>query len=277
MGFLAERSTTPRRRLLRWAVLLFAVFAGCACLMFKARQQSILRCIDSSDDPRALKVLFIGNSYTSVNDLPMMFAELCKSDRRRRHLKIYEAAVGGFTLEEHWQNGQVRDVINDDGPWDFIILQEHSRRPITEPQMMREFARLFDAEIKRSAAQTVFYQTWARLSEADNQPIINDAYQTIAGELDATLAPVGSAFAASDGFRSRFYQQDESHPTPLGTYLAACVFFATLQNKSPEGLPYRDIIKASPWTDMPPAEVRQLQRLAWEVVQKQRAAAGNAE
>ena len=35
-------------------------------------------------------------------------------------------------------------------------------------------------------------------------------------------------------------QDDGSHPTVSGTYLAACVFYATIFRQSPEGLSYID-------------------------------------
>jgi hypothetical protein len=34
------------------------------------------------------------------------------------------------------------------------------------------------------------------------------------------------------------WQEDGSHPNEKGTYLAACVFYATLYRQSPEGLGY---------------------------------------
>jgi hypothetical protein len=35
------------------------------------------------------------------------------------------------------------------------------------------------------------------------------------------------------------WQSDGSHPNEAGTYLAACVFYATLFQQSPEGLSFR--------------------------------------
>jgi hypothetical protein len=34
------------------------------------------------------------------------------------------------------------------------------------------------------------------------------------------------------------WQEDGSHPTQTGTYLAACVFYAVIFHESPEGLTY---------------------------------------
>ena len=56
------------------------------------------------------------------------------------------------------------------------------------------------------------------------------------------------------------HDPDRKHPNATGTYLAACVFYATIYGESPEGLPGR-IAKL---TD---AKARQLQAIAWKPVQ----------
>ena len=56
------------------------------------------------------------------------------------------------------------------------------------------------------------------------------------------------------------HSDDKKHPTRQGTYLAACVFYATMYGRSPEGLP-GSIAKL---TD---DEARPLQAIAWKTVQ----------
>jgi hypothetical protein len=53
---------------------------------------------------------------------------------------------------------------------------------------------------------------------------------------------------------------DHKHPSATGTYLAACVFYATIFGKSPEGLPGRI-------GGMSDGEARRLQAIAWKSVQ----------
>jgi hypothetical protein len=56
------------------------------------------------------------------------------------------------------------------------------------------------------------------------------------------------------------HAKDKRHPSKAGTYLAACVFYATIYEKSPEGLPG----EPGGLTD---EEARPLQAIAWETVQ----------
>ena len=69
--------------------------------------------------------------------------------------------------------------------------------------------------------------------------------------------------------------RDGSHPNPTGSYLAACVFYATLFGQTPEGLsPVRYSTRfGTPEEGEPEAitplsqeEAAFLQRIAWETV-----------
>ncbi len=52
-----------------------------------------------SAGPACTRVLFIGNSYTYVNDMPMVFADLAESDGRQGDVGML--AGGGASLADH--------------------------------------------------------------------------------------------------------------------------------------------------------------------------------
>ncbi len=117
--------------------------------------------------PTPLKVLFIGNSYTSVNDLPTMVAGLAEAAGGRK-IEVDQHLVGGCTLEKHVKDQKAIDKIRA-AKWDVVVLQEHSLRPVIDRQSMHQYARLLDAEIKQRGANTIFYLTWARQNIPDMQ------------------------------------------------------------------------------------------------------------
>jgi hypothetical protein len=114
-----------------------------------------------------LKVLFVGNSYTSVNDLPSMVVGLAEVAGGRK-IEVDRHFVGGCTLEKHAKDQKAIDKIRA-AKWDVVVLQEHSLRPVIDRQAMHEYARLLDAEIRKQGAKTVFYLTWARQHVPDMQ------------------------------------------------------------------------------------------------------------
>jgi hypothetical protein len=237
---------------------------------------------------RPLRVLFIGNSYTYFNNLPQMLAGLAKSAKPARTLETEMVVIGGATLKRLWDDGKAVAVIKSGG-WDYVVLQEQSTlgiapmvtgtAKIADPKVFHEYARLFDAEIKQAGARTIFYLTWAQQNAPETQAQLTAAYQAIASELKATLAPVGLAWEAAlkKNPGLGLHSEDKRHPTPAGTYLAACVFYVTLYGQSPEGLASiitgqpLELLDGSAKSDAPVELVRidapaakQLQRIAWE-------------
>ncbi|HEY3445005.1 MAG TPA: DNRLRE domain-containing protein [Myxococcales bacterium] len=232
--------------------------------------ETCLSCATDCTCPASTEVLFIGNSYTYTNDLPGMVEELARASGRASFTQD-SVTVAGATLQELWADGNGAAVQRiASRRWTYVVLQEHSQRPIFERESFFQYARLFDARIRAAGAKTLFYLPWARLDEPQNQAVLGDAYQAIANELGATVAPVGPAWATA---RQRYpdlvlHQDDGSHPTPTGTYLGAAVFFAKLFGESPAGLPGTLRHDGLTLVDLgaDPARVAGLQDVAWTTV-----------
>jgi len=182
------------------------------------------------------RILFIGNSYTFVNGgLDKQLEGLAPSTETER------IASGGYTLEKHWTDGNARRKIRE-GKWDYVVLQEQSQVPVINQPRFYEFARMFDAEIRRSGAKTILLMTWER-PDSRNLGVTTDglaaAFTAIGKELGAKVAPAGLAFARSLQSKPELtlYTPD-GHPTVEGTYLAACVLYRTIFELSPVGNPY---------------------------------------
>ena len=207
-----------------------------------------------------VQVLFIGNSFTYYHELPKMVAELAKAGKQRP-LRFEQVTPGGYTLEKHWKDGKALAKIQA-RKWDFVILQEQSQAPLTKRDAMFDHAKKFDAEIKKQGSKTILYMTWAMQNKPEGQAAISKAYLDLSKELKAQLAPVGNAWEAAlkADKNLMLHDKDKLHPNTTGTYLAACVMYATIYGKSPEGLPG----SIGKLTD---DESRPLQAIAWKTVQ----------
>ncbi|MEH2289837.1 SGNH/GDSL hydrolase family protein [Nostoc sp.] len=192
------------------------------------------------DKQQAIRVLFIGNSYTYFNDLPWLTQQLAASAKESKKLETEMIVVGGATLKNHWKRGKALRLLKAKH-WDYVVLQEQSTLPITNPKEMYKYATLFDTEIKRVNSQTVFYLTWAKQNKPETQQILTDAYISIAKELNAKVAPVGIAWQKIQeaNVKLNLYTSDQSHPSPIGSYIAGCVFYTAFYDKSPIGLSRR--------------------------------------
>jgi hypothetical protein len=212
---------------------------------------------------RPTHILFVGNSFTNRNDLPGMLERLAASASPPRQVETRRVIANGMALKTHWERGQARREIAQH-PFDYVVLQEQSTLPLKNRKRMHESVRLFDEEIRAAGAKTVLYLTWARANSFDRQDELSDAYLTIGQELSAIVAPAGVAWqkALAEEPRLVLHDKDGSHPNPLGTYLAACVFYATLFGQSPARL----ATDVGGLEKVEPDRLRRLQDVAWRAV-----------
>ncbi|MDF2440387.1 MAG: hypothetical protein JWN98_1371 [Abditibacteriota bacterium] len=208
-----------------------------------------------------MRILWIGNSYTQRNDLPALIATMASQRQPPVPVEHERVIANGASLRRHWNTGEAVAAI-ERGPWNYVVLQEQSTLPIKNVVRYHENVRLLYEVIQRHSAQTLLYLVWPRQDVPQTQSTLTEAATTIATETGARIAPVGPAWqhalAAEPGLL--LYDKDGSHPTPIGSYLAACVFYATLFRQTPLGL-------ALPATlDIPERVGTLLQSVSWDVV-----------
>ena len=213
----------------------------------------------------ALRILFIGNSFTFANDMPQQLADLATAAGGRGSMEFALMAPPGETLQGHWNTPSTRKAIRV-GPWDYVVLQEQSTRPFEDPDAFIRYAVLLGRAVREAGTEPLLFLTWARRDQPNNQAQITVAYRRAAQEIPAIIVPVGLAW--QDALKAipstGLYEPDGSHPNPSGSYLAACVFFAALLSKSPEGGPNN--------YGLADADARALQRIAWKTVIDERTA-----
>lgn len=189
--------------------------------------------MDSKDK---LRVLFVGNSYTMHNNLPLIFKELC--DAADRPMEVEMVAEGGKSLDWHlYQNPQTLKAI-EKGPWNYVVLQDHSLQTILEPERFMHSVVRLSAKIKAVGAQPVLYATWAREKLPETQETISNNYARAAAAAGVAIAPVGDTWQAVKKAvpELSLFKDDGSHPNFTGSYLTACVLFAAIFQTSPIGL-----------------------------------------
>jgi hypothetical protein len=182
-----------------------------------------------------MRILFVGNSFTARNNLPGLLAGLAKERGIELEHKLIQA--GGASLRQHLNSGAVAAAL-DDGAYDTVVLQEQSTLPTKNAKRMHENVREMHDLITSAGTKTALYMTWAWKNRPDGQAAITTAYASIAAELGATLVPVGMVWErflqAHD--KPVLHDDDGSHPSPAGSYLAACVFLIALLHEDPVGL-----------------------------------------
>lgn len=217
----------------------------------------VLIIVISTVSGQKTKVLFLGNSYTGVNNLPGTFYNLALS---AHDTVVYDSNTpGGYTFQLHTTNATSLTKINSN-QWDYVVLQEQSQLPSFSPPEVQAqvypYAGILDSliHLNNNCSKTVFYMTWGRkYGDASNCAVyppvctfegmgarLRQSYLEMGDMFECPVAPVGMAWKRSRGLDStiNLWQADYSHPSVEGTYLTACVFYATIFKKHSTGLPY---------------------------------------
>jgi uncharacterized protein DUF4886 len=237
------------------AVITLAAVSGVAFYFYLHRNTNP-GCETPPGSTACTRVFFIGNSYTSVNDLPSIFANLAWSGGHR--VETATQAPGGWTFIDHKLSPNTAKTLAS-SKWDVVVLQEQSEIPSVELLRQGDMypaAHDLVVMIRAAGAQPLFFVTWGHRNGwpvngmpdyASMQSSIDAGYLFIARQEHAAIAPVGYAWMALVNQISNpgLWQDDGSHPTTKGTYLAACVFYASIFHESPAGLQYHAFLSDS--------------------------------
>jgi hypothetical protein len=173
------------------------------------------------------RILFVGNSFVTRNDVPGLVRDLAASVGR----KVEKAAIvaGGASLRRHLNSGAVADSLEQQA-WRYVVLQEQSTLPIKNRRRYHENVREMHSLVTSAGAQTVLYMTWARRSAGALQAALSEATQAVGDELGSIVAPVGTAWqqVLIAHPEVELHAADGSHPNLAGSFLAACVLYGTL-------------------------------------------------
>ena len=216
-----------------------------------------------------MNILFLGNSLIFYNELPLVFDNLLKSAGISANVQSVtkgSATVSDFTDETTIVGGKALPLLKEQA-WDYVII-EPSRRISPFENSVKE-AELASAKTIRELAlsaggDVVLYSVWGnnhgkahefhaetpiRMPKIATHPIERKAHtafmQRINTEFAAELQGVKVAEAgfAFENLIATYphinpYHEDNRHPCLAGTYLVACVLYATIFEKSVKDIPY---------------------------------------
>jgi hypothetical protein len=271
----------PRRRTLFWILALAA--SGYAALRTgvfapatpSVRPPGAALEVPAPSGPNAptLRVLFIGNSLTYSGDLPAMIQGLART--AGVNLLYEQHTPGGARLLNQAADPQVRALLARGG-WDAVVLQEQSQWPAFSDEQVRSgiepyaTALATEARAASPSVRLLLYDTPARqggdpqnasaypeLATYEGMQLrIDRTYERLAALLQGTVVPAGVAWRIARRERPEIdLYADPVHPGRIGAYLIACVFHATLLDRSPVGSSYTAGIE--------PGVAAALQAIAW--------------
>lgn len=202
------------------------------------------------------KVLFLGNSYIQVNNLPAMVASIAES--MGDTMAYGSNTPGGCTFEMHCGNNSMRLIC--EGGWDVVVMQEQSQLPAFPIELVEEMVYPFARQLVDSVAafnpdaEPMFFMTWGRKNGdtefGSDYPMMSTyegmdsllyaRYMAMAEQNNASVCPVGRVwhYLRDHYGEIELYQPDGSHPSMAGSYAAACAFYTLFFGRDPDSIAY---------------------------------------
>lgn len=191
-----------------------------------------------ADEP--LKFLFIGNSYTYMNDMPSMFEKIAK--KSGKNVLVEKNTQGGASFRIHTGREDMFQAIRK-RQWDYVILQGFSREMSFRPDYIDTASvpfiqQILDSIYANNACTSVrFYMTWGydegfkEREEVDTYDKMADSirkgYIYAGDKFNLPVVPVGMVWKQARNKKGiDLYYKDRAHPSETGSYLIASTFFS---------------------------------------------------
>ena len=166
-----------------------------------------------------VSILFIGNSHTYYNDMPLMVKQ-CAEDEDY-HCRVTMIAHGGWYLSQHAEEPEVRFNILYGG-YDYVVLQEHAH-PFGPEERFLNAAVSLNEMIRKAGSTPIIYECWSKKGEPEKQKEMVEAHKRVAAAIGALRAPVGENWWSykKSWPDLELYAEDGAHASPSGSDFAA--------------------------------------------------------
>ena len=183
-----------------------------------------------------MKVLFVGNSHTYVNDMPELFARFAEKTTGVKP-EVVMLAYPGRDYDWHLREYTSLRFNLMYGGYDYCVLQQAAHPYPPVETTLKTGAEIIDI-CHRCGVKPVVYMTWAEKRFPENQQKMIDTCEKLAGDNDALLAPIGRVW--QEVWQTRpdieLYHTDGEHAGPYGDFLIAAVFCRLLTGRVSENV-----------------------------------------
>jgi hypothetical protein len=249
-----------------WKRVARSTFVAAAVLLGGVRCLPAARGAEPKMIGAGVRVLFIGNSYTYVNDVPGLVQALADS-AHGDSIAVETVAFADFALVDHWNDGTALREIRKGG-WCWVVLQQGPSSLDVNRDTLRLWTKAFAREIQSVGARPVLFSAWPQANRVQDFDRAVASYSLAAADVNGLLAPVASAWLAAWRRDStlHLYANDGLHASPEGSYLAALAIYGAVLGRTPLGLPNAIATRSGSVLTLEPVRARLLQDAASEAL-----------
>ena len=230
------------------------------------------------ENPKSL--LMIGNSFMYYNNgvhNPLIMLIRASGELGEGH-RIRSITINGSSLSWHDVNSYIKNpnigsfsissknVLNkyDFSGFDMAIMQDCSQCPIhpERKDLFHDYVEKHSNLLKKNGIEPALMMTWAYKDKPEMTSQLAKEYTVAGNKNNVLVIPVGLAYENSMKVHPEIdlYNSDKRHPSKAGTYLSACMMYASVFQTSPVGNPYT--------FDLDKNSALNLQKVAWATHQE---------
>lgn len=186
-----------------------------------------------------LKILFIGNSYTQMNEMPSILQKMV--DKSGEKAIIERNTKSGASFKIHSERKDMYAAIKSRN-WDYVVLQGFSRELSYTPEYIDSATVPFVNKIidsiyaKNACTNVLLFMTWGYEGGFLDREEVNTyekmadsiecGYRYLSSLYNIAVVPVGMVWkSVKQKSDEDLYIADRAHPSVNGSYLAACTFY----------------------------------------------------
>lgn len=193
-----------------------AVFA-CTCLFWQLESQT-----NQNSYNTEFNILFIGNSLTYTNNLPLLVKKQAKKHGITVNTKM--VAKPNYAISDHWYEGDVQKLITSKA-YHFVIIQQGPSSQQEGKQLLEDYGKKYSVLCKNSNAKLVYFMVWPPINHPERFEGVINNHKHAATINNALLCPVGEIwkthFSTTNNYD--YYGVDGFHPSKKGSKAAAKV------------------------------------------------------
>lgn len=208
---------------------------------------------ESSEEESALptspiSVLFVGNSFTFYNDLPVIFENIVKSagvEATVRSVTVSSSRLEWFCDPSQSISKTFGETV-DETVFDYVFLQEHSTRPYKDYDAFSKGIAEVCAKIREKSpdAAIVLYETWGfnenysslkedGMTTKDQELLLLSSYEKAGEEHSLPVSFAGiTHYKVYKETEYDPYHTDLKHPSYIGSFASALTHYYTVFPKA---------------------------------------------
>lgn len=187
------------------------------------------------------KVLFVGNSLTFTNNMPLILEEIAL--QLGKSIKTEKICLPNYAIIDHWKDGEIQQKIATKN-FDYVIIQQGPSSQEIGKKMLIEDGRKISNLCNKYNTKLGYFMVWPAKRHYFTFDKVIANHKEAAKVNNAILFKVGTNWKQYQTQKNKtpLYGSDQFHPSKAGSFFAALTILKKLfPEENLNNLSYKDV------------------------------------